>query len=93
MNFDKITGMVALIISLGISVSLADQIRLVRKSGRTENLSLLMLVVVTLSYFSWILHGISIGNPFLVISQGFGFIMMCILLYAIKRARDSNLKS
>ncbi|OGN08458.1 MAG: hypothetical protein A2750_01920 [Candidatus Yanofskybacteria bacterium RIFCSPHIGHO2_01_FULL_45_42] len=90
MDFDKITGAIAMIISLGISLLLADQIRLVRKIGRTENLSIPLQVIVTLSYLGWVLHGLSTGDLFLTISQSFGFIMMCMLLYSIERARKKD---
>lgn len=80
MNFVAISGTVAMIWSVLISFSMILQIRKIIKRKSSKDVSLPFFLIVMMAYVFWLLHGILVGNVYLMISQTVGLIFSTTLL-------------
>lgn len=86
--------MVTIISTLTVIVSLIskvwgfpNQIKLLHKFKRTDNISLVLHSLATLSYALWTLHGVLRNDWFTVVGQGLGVVFSAIIVYLVIKYR------
>ena len=86
--------MVTIISTLTVIVSLIskvwgfpNQIKLLNKYKRTDNISLVLNCLATLSYGLWTLHGFLINDWFTVVGQSLGVVFSGIIVYLVIKYR------
>lgn len=86
--------MVTIISTLTVIVSLIskvwgfpNQIKLLNKHKRTDNISLIFHCLATLSYGLWTLHGALRNDWFTVAGQGLGVVFSAIIVYLVLKYR------
>lgn len=87
--------MVTIISTLTVIISLIskvwgfpNQIKLINKFKRTDNISLVFHCLATLSYGLWTLHGALRGDWFTVIGQGLGVVFSAIIAVLVFKYRQ-----
>ena len=86
-----IIGISTVIIAILVKiVGLPDQIRKNYRKKSTRGLSTVFILLTTLSYTLWTIHGFMQQDPVLIIGQGLGVFTSGIIVFQIFRYRKNN---
>ena len=83
----KISGLLAMAGSFVILYGLLRQILLNRRRGKVEGLSPALIFSAWYTYTAWSVHGWSINNAYLAITQSVGAVLSFILVLQWLRSR------
>ena len=78
-------------VAMGVSPLL--QIRRMRKTGSSSDLSLGYLAVLQVGFALWFSYGLALGNPALMISNAFALIFGVTTMFIARRMRRQSGKA
>ena len=87
MSFADITGTLAMIFSIAISIGMIFQVRKIRKRKSSKDISIILYCAILGELLFWMLNGIATRNIYLVISHGIGLVLVLITLAFILKYR------